>query len=175
MQNHILAAVSLGCGRAASPDGKGRFIGAHGHSLPAREKTTKRVSTWSNAVCSKKRRRVEGPQQAEDPDGPERFACHGYADGPCHGRRPARRGCPRSGRRSGQIRPENTFHLTRPNSPINRWIEANKAFPLRHFREDYSSTPGNRGPGRSPGRPRPLSYFSRPFDCNDLHLPSSRS
>jgi hypothetical protein len=73
MQNHILAPVSLGCGRAASPDGKGRFIGAHGHSLPAREKTTKQVSTWSNAVCPKKLRRVEASDQAENPDGPERL------------------------------------------------------------------------------------------------------
>jgi hypothetical protein len=36
MQNHVLAPVGLGCGRAVSPDGKGRFIGAHGHSLPAK-------------------------------------------------------------------------------------------------------------------------------------------
>ncbi len=41
VQNYVLSPVGLGCGRAASPDGKGRFIGAHGHSLPAREKTAK--------------------------------------------------------------------------------------------------------------------------------------
>jgi hypothetical protein len=36
MQNHVLAPVGLGCGRAVSPDGKGRFIGAHSQSLPAK-------------------------------------------------------------------------------------------------------------------------------------------
>src|SRR5580704_8608798 len=44
MQDHVLAAVSLGCGRGVSPDGKGRLIGAHGHSLPARAKTAKEIS-----------------------------------------------------------------------------------------------------------------------------------
>ena len=44
MQDHVLAAVSLGCGCAVSPDGKGRLIGAHGHSLPARAKTAKEIS-----------------------------------------------------------------------------------------------------------------------------------
>src|SRR5215472_2964400 len=40
----------------AVPDAKvvkNRFIGAHGHSLPAREKTTKQVSAWSDPVWSK--------------------------------------------------------------------------------------------------------------------------
>jgi hypothetical protein len=37
------------------------------------------VSTWSNAVCSKKRRRAEGPDQAEDPDGADAIAA-AYAD-----------------------------------------------------------------------------------------------
>jgi hypothetical protein len=41
MQNHVLAPVGLGCGRAVTPDGKRRFIGVHGHSLPAGEKLTK--------------------------------------------------------------------------------------------------------------------------------------
>ena len=34
-QNHVLAPVGLGCGCAVTPDGKRRFIGIHGHSLPS--------------------------------------------------------------------------------------------------------------------------------------------
>src|SRR5580700_8074595 len=44
MQDHVLAPVGLGCGRAVSPDGKGRLIGAHGHSMPARAMTAKEIS-----------------------------------------------------------------------------------------------------------------------------------
>ena len=36
MQDHVLTPVRLGRGRAVSPDDKGRLIGAHDHSLPAR-------------------------------------------------------------------------------------------------------------------------------------------
>src|ERR1700693_2386161 len=35
MQNHVLAPVGLGCGHAATPDGKRRFISVHSRSLPA--------------------------------------------------------------------------------------------------------------------------------------------